>query len=121
MSALAFYLVQMLTALHALSPQVPAVPESNGSLRAAADADTTTAGASAASTASTTAEVPTINRQPSVVVTASTDAMQVEPAISSAQHEEELQPPVSFTQPAGAATAIKMGTEVGIGLSCRHA
>ena len=111
----------MSIALHVLPLQVLTIVERNGSQRAAADADTTTAGASAASTASTTAEVPTINRQPSVVVTASIDAMQVEHAISSAEHEEELQSPVSFTQPAGAATATKMDTEVGIGLSCRNA
>ena len=73
------------------------------------------------STASTTAEVPSTNRQPSTPVTTSTDAMQVEPAISSAQHVEELQSPDSIMQPARAATATKMDTEVGIGLSCRHA
>jgi hypothetical protein len=87
----------MLTALHALSPQVPAVPERNESQGAAADADTTTAAASAASTASTTAEVPSTNRQPSVVVTASTGAMQVEPAISSADPVQEVRPHVPST------------------------
>ena len=73
------------------------------------------------STASTTAEVPSINRQPAAPVTTSTDAMQVEHAISSAGSVEELQSPDSIMQPAGAAAATKMDTEVGIGLSCRHA
>jgi hypothetical protein len=85
-------------------------------------ADVTTAGTSAASQASTASTtVPSPNVQPAAPVTASTNAMRVELAISNADPAEEVHPPVSVLQPAGTAAATKMDTEVGISPSCHHA
>ena len=87
-------------------------------------ADITTAGTSAASqalTASFTAAAPSPNVQPAAPDTANTNAMRVEPAISSADYAEEVQSLVSVLQPAPTAAASKMETEVGIGPSFDHA
>ena len=85
-------------------------------------ADVTTAGTSAASQASTASTtVPSPNVQPAAPVTASTNAMRVELAISNADPAEEVHPPVSVLQPAGTAAASKMETDVGIGPSFDHA
>ena len=87
-------------------------------------ADVTTAGTSAASqalTASFTAAAPSPNVQPAAPDTANTNAMRVEPAISSADYAEEVQSLVSVLQPAPTAAASKMETEVGIDPSCHRA
>ena len=79
-------------------------PQANDALQTEAagagntGADITTAGTSAASqasTESTTAAAPSPNVQPAAPVTASTNAMRVELAISNADPAEEVHPPVS--------------------------